>query len=201
MRRDIVILLLGALACVLLQIILAPNIAIFAAMPNILLVYALTIAILRPNTRAILVIAFVLGLSFDLMSHTPVGAMAFLLVLFAYVVTRVFNFLDNGSILASVVLYCAAAFTIEIIYSLFMMMFGISAGLMDALLYRALPCALYDCIIALLLYPLMLRVLAKVTPASSTPKTTSVGPTSRGTINVSTGNRRRLKKSKKMPRF
>lgn len=200
MRRDIAVLLIGALVTVVLQIVLAPNIAIFAAMPNFFLAYVLIIAILRPDTRTVLVLAFVLGLMYDLLSHTPVGTMAFLLVLFSFLAARLFSFLDNDTFFMPILIYCVAALVIEVLYAGFMLLFGVSAGIVDALVYRALPCAIYDCVIGLILYPLMIRVFAGGS-APSTPKTTSVGPTSRGALNVATGNRRRVKKSKKMPRF
>lgn len=200
MRRDIIVLLVGALVAVVLQIILAPNIAIFSAMPNFLLAYVMIVAILRPDTRAALVLAFVLGLLYDLMSHTPVGSMAFLLVLFAFLASRVFSVLDNDSVFMPILIYCVAALIIEVLYAVFMLVFGVSAGVVEVLVYRALPCAIYDCVIGLILYPLMTRLFAGGNTAP-TPGTASMGPAARTNLNVTTGSRRRVKKSKKMPRF
>ena len=200
MRRNLMILVLGALAAVLLQVVLAPNIAIFAAMPNLMVVYALIVAILRPDTRAVLVIAFILGLVFDLLSHTPVGAMAFLLVLFSFLASRLFSYLENDTFFMPVLIFCAAALAIELLYSLFVLLSTTSAGFVDLLIYRALPCALYDWVVGLILYPVMMRLFAGGS-ATPTPKTTALGPSARGSVNVSVGKRRRVKTKKKMPRF
>lgn len=162
--RDRVALVVGAVLAVLLQVMLAPNIAVFAAMPNFVAVYALLVAIVRPTTSGP-VLPFVLGLTFDLVSGGPVGAMAFLLVLVTFLASRAFMVLDNDTLFMPLVIFMVGMLVVETLYGALLMAFGFDAGALDVFIYRALPCALYDCAIGLILYPLAARVLALATPA------------------------------------
>ena len=72
--RDGIAVAVGAVVAVLLQVVVAPNIALFGAMPNFVVAYALLVAIVRPMAAGP-VMPFVLGLVFDLVSGGPVGAM------------------------------------------------------------------------------------------------------------------------------
>lgn len=159
MRHDLVATTLGALIVLLAQIIIAPNIVIVSAMPNFILAYVLVLAITRSTQRSTLVFSFVLGLSYDFLSHGPVGAMALLCVLAAYFVSRVFTVLANDTLFMPITCMVVGAIVVELLYASFMMAFGIETSLLSAFLYKALPCALYDCVIALILYPLALRFL------------------------------------------
>lgn len=46
--RDGIAVAVGAVVAVLLQVVVAPNIALFGAMPNFVVAYALLVAIVRP---------------------------------------------------------------------------------------------------------------------------------------------------------
>ena len=48
-ERSNAVVAVGAVVAVLLQIVVAPNIALFSAQPNFLLAYVLVVAIVRPN--------------------------------------------------------------------------------------------------------------------------------------------------------
>ena len=150
--------LIGACIALLAQIIIVPNIALFAAMPNFLVAYVIVVAMVRPST-SVYVLAFVLGLLSDLLGYGPVGAMPFLLVLASFVVSRVFSALDNGTVFMPLLVFIITVFVVEIFYATFLVGLGIAASPVDAFLYRALPCALYDCVCGLLLYPLGHRFL------------------------------------------
>lgn len=150
----------GAVVAVLLQIILAPNIRLFGAMPNIILAYALCVAVLRPGGAGP-VFAFVLGLMYDLLGSAPVGAMAFLLVLATFVIARAFSVLNNDTAFMPLVLIAIVCAAVEVLYALFMLAFGVPAGLGEALMFRVLPCALYDCAAAFLLFPLVSLLISR----------------------------------------
>ncbi|MEG0016546.1 MAG: rod shape-determining protein MreD [Gordonibacter sp.] len=164
MTRDSIAVVVGAVLAVLAQIVIAPNIALFSAMPNFVMVYALLVAIVRPGTAGP-VLPFVLGLSFDLFSGSPVGAMAFLLVLVAFAASRAFAALDNDTLFMPLLIFVVSALAIEMLHGGFLLALGYHAGALDAFLYRALPCALYDCVIGLILYPFAARLLSATAPA------------------------------------
>lgn len=109
-------------------------------------------------------LAFVLGLVFDLLGSGPVGAMAFLLVLVTFLASRAFSVLDNDTLLHALAHLVVSTLVVELFYAVFLMGTGFSAGPLDVFLYRALPCALYDCVVALVMFPLALRFLASRDP-------------------------------------
>lgn len=148
--------IVGAVIVVLLQIIVAPNIALFSAMPNFLLAYAMVVAIVRPHAPA-LVLAFVLGLAANLFGSGPVGSLAFLFVLMTFLASRAFLVLDNDTLFMPLAVFAVSALLIELLYAAFLLGLGVDASALDAFVYRALPCALYDCVVGLIMYPLVVR--------------------------------------------
>ena len=56
--------------------------------------------------------------------------------------------------------YSAGEHTAEMLYGALLIGLGLSASPVDAFLYRALPCTLYDCVVGLVLYPIIARLLA-----------------------------------------
>lgn len=150
---------IGAVVAVLLQVVVAPNIVLFSAMPNFIAAYVLVMAVVRPHNAGP-VMPFLLGLAFDLLGGGPVGAMAFLLVLMSFVVSRAFALLDNDTLFMPLALYAAGMLAVEALYAALLMGLGMEASVLDAFVYRALPCALFDCIVGLILYPILARVNA-----------------------------------------
>jgi len=160
MNRGFIALVLGAVLAFCAQIIIAPNIGIFSAIPNFCVAYIVVVAIFRPTQNSTLLFAFLMGLAYDLLGHGPVGVMAFLLVLVAFCVSRAFTVFDNDTLFMAIAMMIVSCFIIEILYALLMLSFGITPSFADALIFRALPCALYDCVAGLLFFPLGLKFLA-----------------------------------------
>lgn len=158
LERNNLVVIIGALIAVVLQLLVAPNIALFSVQPNFLLAYVLVIAIVQP-LNAGPVLLFVLGLVYDLTGVGPVGGMAFLFVLMSFVASRAFLILDNDTLFMSLAVFLIAALVTELLYGVILTFFGLSAGVGEMLLYRALPCVLYDCVVGLIAYPIMKRLL------------------------------------------
>ena len=135
--REGVVIAVGAVVALLLQIVVAPNIALFSAQPNFLLAYVLVVAIAR-----------------------PVGGYAFLFVIVSFIASRAFSVLDNDTLFMPVTIFVVATFAAEMLYGALLIGLGLSASPVDAFLYRALPCTLYDCVVGLVLYPIIARLLA-----------------------------------------
>ena len=168
--REGVVIAVGAVVALLLQIVVAPNIALFSAQPNFLLAYVLVVAIARPLDAGP-VLPFALGLVCDLLGSGPVGGYAFLFVIVSFIASRAFSVLDNDTLFMPLVIFVAATVLVEALYAAFLLALGFDASALDVFLYRALPCALYDCVIGLVLYPLAARVLAGAAPAQpGTPR-------------------------------
>ena len=168
--REGIVIAVGAVVALLLQIVVAPNIALFSAQPNFLLAYVLVVAIARPLDAGS-ALPFALGLVCDLLGSGPVGGYAFLFVIVSFIASRAFSVLDNDTLFMPLVIFVAATVLVEALYAAFLLALGFDASALDVFLYRALPCALYDCVIGLVLYPLAARVLAGAAPAQpGTPR-------------------------------
>lgn len=199
MKSDVLSVGIGIAIAVLAQIIIAPNIAVFSAMPNFLLVITLVIALVRPERNSTIVIAFILGLFYDLISHTPVGIMAFLFVLAAFTASRMYVLLSNDTLFMFAVVYLVSVLAVEILYALFLTVFGLSAGLFEMVVLRALPCALYDFVIGLLVYLFASRFFTETPVAAKSMQRNAATPSvSLGTVKSP---RRSKVSRKKMPKF
>ena len=154
--REGIAMLVASVVVLVLQVVLAPNIAIYSAMPNFVLAFVMVVAIARPGANAA-PIAFVLGMLYNLVAGGPVGALAFLLVLVSLLATRAFSVLNNDTLFMPLVILVVSAFVVELLYALVMIVMGADIGFVGAFVYRALPCALYDCVVALIMYPLVTR--------------------------------------------
>lgn len=160
----------GAIVAVLLQVILAPNIALFGAVPNFLIVYALVVSMTLP-TDGMLVMCFCLGLISDLLGYGPVGSLAFLLVLSGFFAGRMYQMFGNGQMIMALITLVVFAFLTNIFYAAFLIGLTSDVSFADAFLYRALPCSLYECVLGLLVYPIMSHLLVdrRATMGSETP--------------------------------
>ena len=158
MYRETATIAIGAVVAIILQIVLAPNIAIFQAQPNFLIVYTLVLAMVAPSD-AMYVVAFVLGIVGDLLGYGPVGALPMLLVATSFVASNVHATFANGKVFVPLVTLVVSSMLVEMLYAAFVLAFGLQASPIDAFLYRAIPCSLYDCIIGLLLFPIMSRLI------------------------------------------
>ena len=150
----------GALIVVLLQVVLAPNIALFGVVPNFIMAYVLVVSIACPDQSGP-VFAFVLGLLLDLLGSGPVGAMAFLLTGVSFLAKRIFMLLNNDTLFMPLFIVGASTFAVELLYAVFMMLFGAGVGALDAFVFRALPGFVYSFLVALVLYPIVVRFLAQ----------------------------------------
>lgn len=156
LERSRVATLVGALVAFSLQFVVAPNIAILGAMPNFVVAYAIVLAVARPATSPT-PLAFGLGLLYNLAAGGPVGAMAFLLVLVTYAASRALSVLANGALFMPIATLFVSSIVVELLYAVLTVSLGFEAELFSALIGRALPCALYDCVAGLALYPLVLK--------------------------------------------
>lgn len=164
-ERNSVIAFVGAVVAVLLQLLVAPNITLFHATPNFMLAYVLVVAIVKPAEAGI-VLPFVLGLLYDSFGTGPLGGMALLFMLVSFIAAKIFMTLDNDTLFMPLVILVVATLTVEVMYGGLLILLGLPVTPLDALLYRALPCSLYDCVFALIMYPIMARLLRDDTPFS-----------------------------------
>ena len=160
------IIVVGAIFAALLQAFLAPNIAIGYAVPNFAVAFCLAVAIARADIFGP-VLPFVLGLVYDLMSGGPVGAMAFSLTAFSMLAAWLFQRANNDTVFMAIAVLLLGVVLVELTYGMFYLLFGYAAGFFEALVYRILPCFVYDAVLALLLYLVLARFLRREAPLQS----------------------------------
>lgn len=158
-------LIVGAVIAVICQVMLAPNMHVLAAAPNFVLAYVIAVAVANARGGSY-IMAFLVGLAFDLSSTGPVGSMAFVCVATMLLSSLAFRALDNETPFVPIVIIICASFLSEMMYGLLMIACGVDVSLLDALVFVALPCGLYDTVIALLAYALVLRFVFKDRRAS-----------------------------------
>lgn len=148
---------IGALLAVVLQVVLAPNIAIFGTTPNFVIAFCVVVAMLLPGT-ACYVIVFCLGLVADLFGFGPVGALPFILLLCAFLADRAQSTFGNGTLFVSCLIVVAFILLVHFLHAAFMLAVTSSYTASEAFLLIAIPQSLYDCVLAVLLYVLLRRV-------------------------------------------
>ena len=161
--------IIATILAVVLQIVLAPSMTIGAAMPNFIAVYVLCATLRNASARPV-ILAFVLGLIFDLIGSGPVGAMAFCLIVATALASAVFRNMSNDSWVTAMIILVVSCLIIELLYGIIMLLVGAGDGFGSALIHRILPCTLYDIVIAAFMYPIISRLVA---PRGST-KTDSI---------------------------
>ena len=156
--QDRIPIIIGAVLAVLLQIVLAPHIGLFGAVPNFIVAYAMVVAVVQPQSYGC-VMPFVLGLFYDLFPGCPLGAMTFSLLVFTVAVARVFDLVNNDTLFMPLVTIAVGTLLVELSYAMFLLLFGYPAGFFEAFAYRIVPCFVYDFVIALILYPIAKRFI------------------------------------------
>ncbi len=149
-------LIIGAVIAVVLQLVLAPNIQIFTAEPNFILCYVVALAVLFARDIGYTT-AFILGIIYDFSGDGPVGAMAFVCVAATFFAALFMRLLDNETVIVPIIIIICVVFASELAYGLLMMACGVDVGFFEMLGYAVLPNWVYDAVLSLIAYPLVLR--------------------------------------------
>lgn len=151
---------LALLAAVVLQIAVAPNIAVFGVVPNLVFLVVLTLA-LTEGPVAGCVSGFVGGLLFDLLGTSVVGPYALVFCVVGYVAGLLqANMFAEGWLLPVTVAFIASLGA-EIAYGVIMAVLDVGMPFGSAFVRIMLPGAVYTTMLAVLLYPILTRVLRR----------------------------------------
>ena len=144
-------------ACIL-QIALAPYLAIFGVVPKILFIVVVTVA-LTEGSVAGCVSGFCGGLLLDLLGSSVVGPYALVLSVVGYVAGMLqANVFAEGWLLPVTAVFVASLVT-EISYGIILALLGANASFWHSLVTVMLPGALYNTALALVTYPWLARLL------------------------------------------
>lgn len=130
-----------AVLCLVLQLALAPNVALGNGRANFALIYLACVSLWGGVGHAVSV-GFVSGLLFDLTSTTPVGLMAFCLTLAGLGLSLLQRDRPLSDLASSIANFSAVSLAVSLAYHLAMLLTGGTDSLLDALVFRALPTAL-----------------------------------------------------------
>ena len=150
---------IGALIMVILQLFVGPIISINAIVPNFLLAYTIVCVVARPE-KMHLGFAFIMGLIYDIVCNGPVGAMAFVMVIFAFIISKVLQRIENINLAVSLLTIFVSVFFVEVFYGVFQLSLTVNVSFLDIIAYRVLPCTIYDSILAFIMFAVMIRIIA-----------------------------------------
>ena len=134
--------------CILLQACIAPNIAIFGASPNFLLIPVLLVAI-HSGIGLASIAGFLLGLLYDGMNSATIGCMALVFVLVAWIVGAIASNMDSDSIAMAAIFAVFGSLFSECLYAFAVLLISTdTSGALGAFIQHALPAFLYTAFFA-----------------------------------------------------
>ena len=134
-RHDSLVL---ALVCFVLQVALAPNIAIANGHINFSLIYCAVMALTVGGGFGV-TCGFLAGLVFDLSTTGPMGLMTLLLTIAAFVMGMETRNRLQDDMTAALILYFIVTLLVSIFYNLAMYLVGLSGSIVDMLFLRSIP--------------------------------------------------------------
>lgn len=150
-------------ACVILQLALAPNIAIGGAIPNFLLIAVVCAGVIK-GSRTGCITGFAAGLLYDLISDCPFGTMTMTLAIVGFVIGYFAWGLLVESLGMTIALFAASTVFAEFMNAVLLTISGKDTSLWQALYLNVLPSAAYDTLFAVICFLIMKRFMA---PASA----------------------------------
>lgn len=149
-----------------LQASLAPYMSIGGVTPNFLLLVVITLALTEGPTAGCTA-GLAAGLLFDLLGSGPVGAMALVLAVTGYLAGLLHEQLFAEGWLLPLTVLAVAALGTEMAYAALLGLFGQVSGFWTTFFTKALPGALYNTTLALLVYPWLARFLRRDRPMTT----------------------------------
>lgn len=146
------------LIATLLQAIFAPYLSVGGATPNFLMLAVITLALSEgpiPGATT----GFAAGLLFDLLGTGVVGPMALVLTIVGYLAGLMHEQMFAEGWLLPLSVLAIASLVGEIAYGVLLGILGEGGSFFSAFVTKMLPRALYNTVLALLIYPWLARFL------------------------------------------
>lgn len=141
-RRETVI---AGIVLAVLQLALVPNVGIGNGRANLALVFVAYVCLGGSAAKAPL-IGFFAGLFYDLVGSGPIGLMALLLTVAAWVMASAGQSRVADDFVSALTFYVPVAGVVALIYAVVLMATGQVSSLVDAVIFRALPGFILDVI-------------------------------------------------------
>ncbi len=150
----------------LLQVAIAPYVALGGIVPNFLLLVTVTLALVQ-GPRAGIVGGFSAGLLFDLLGTAPIGPAALVFCVVGFVAGSLqANTFAEGWALPLVILFIASLIA-EVSYGMVLGVLGEGGVTFGAFFGVMLPGAVYNSGLAVLVYPWLARFLRQEKPVTT----------------------------------
>lgn len=142
----------------LLQIMVAPHVAVLGAVPSFPVLVVITLAIVE-GPAAGAVSGFAAGLVLDMLGIGPIGAWALVLVLVGYVAGMLQENLFAEGWLQPLTVAVVVSVSAELAYLVVMAVLGSGAPFWRSVVAVVLPRGVYNVVLAVLFYPWLGRIL------------------------------------------
>jgi rod shape-determining protein MreD len=146
----------GSFVALILQVVIAPNIAILDVVPDFILCFVVVNALFSNKIRSSLT-GFILGLLYDCIAQGSLGIMSLVLTVVAYGVSSLNRELFVNSWRIQALLLLIIAFMAELLHAVFLSVLGYDSNFLLSVGMRVIPSALYDALFGLIVFPLMYR--------------------------------------------
>lgn len=150
----------AVLLAALLQAGLAPYLSIGGVTPNFLLLVVVTLALTEGPTPGASA-GFAAGLLFDLLGTGPVGPMTLAFTVTGFLAGLLHAQMFAEGWLLPLTVLAVAALGAEIAYGVLLSLLGEGGSFLLGLLTKMLPAAVYNTVLALLVYPWLARFLRR----------------------------------------
>lgn len=158
--KENLFIVLGAVVVTLLQLVVAPYLTVFNALPNFMAAYAMVVAVLRPRSGRTVILSFAMGLLFNLFVGGVLGSYSVVLILAAAGASFAMRAIANNTFFQPLAVMAVGMVLVEVAYLVVLQASGLQVGFFQALAFRALPCAIYDVLAGALIYLVMSRLAA-----------------------------------------
>lgn len=149
---------IALLAGIILQVALAPHLAIFGVVPNIVFLVVVTVA-LTQGPVAGGVTGLIGGLVFELLGASAVGPYGLVLAVVGYTAGMLSANLFAEGWLLPVTVVAVASISAEVAYGVVLAVLGTGAPFWHSLFTIMLPGAVYHTALAVIAFPLLARLL------------------------------------------
>ena len=145
-----------AVVAFLLQVVIAPNIAISGIAPNFLMIALLPVSMMS-SQRTSTIAGFVLGLLFDLLGFGPVGGMALVMAVMGYALPLVTGSVQVNSFSMWIIVTAVAMLVGNLAYCIVISILGYEQSFFASLWFKVLPWTVYDIVIGAIVWPVQRR--------------------------------------------
>lgn len=134
------------IVCLILQAGLSPQVSIMGGGINFMFVMVCGMALLSSPSQTV-VAGFLGGLFYDFTSATPIGAMALLLTIGAFLLSRFMAQNASSSSSRAATIFACSLF-INVVFAIMLFSMGVQTDLVFALFGHALPCSVLDALLS-----------------------------------------------------